>query len=243
MLKFLRSDLAEYLQLPYSVANKPMDLIGDLARDKWNSINPQSPQDENQFYLQTKHYLQECTDWHDKDRTVRKWNDTLIKYTEKENWRTVLDYGCGIATHSLVLAEESNINTVVLADFNNPAINYASWKVAKYRLEDKVKFFIFEPSIAVQPVPANFDCIICTDVIGHSTQPYRMLAEILTHCKWTLWNSDFRVSMTDRYPMHHMKPSNWDMVWNMAVTPVEPFLFKSRVFEQDAQVLAKKWGR
>jgi SAM-dependent methyltransferase len=243
VLKFLRSDLAEYLQLPYGVANKQMEVVGEFAKQEWEALNPRSPQQENQFYLKTMHYLQECTDWHDRDRTVRKWNDLLLEYAEKEQWESVLDYGCGIATHSLVLAEDSNVGTVVLADFNNPAINYASWKAHKYELQDKVQFLMFNPDLAVQPVPIPFDCIICTDVIGHSAYPYRMLAEVLTHCKWTLWNSDFRASPDDRYPMHHRKPPGWDRVWEMATFPVEPFLLKSRIFGQDAQVLARKWER
>ena len=241
VLKFLRSDLAEYLQLPYGVANRPMELIGDLAKEEWTNLSPKSAQDENQFYLNTKHYLQECTDWHDKDSTVRKWHKTLLKYAEKENWQSILDYGAGIATQSLILAEESNIPTIVIADFNCPSLSFVSWKAMKYRLEHKVKFLMFDPNLPVQLVYNDYDCIICTDVIGHSTQPYAMLAEILTHCQWTLWNSDFRVSATDRYPMHHMKPRNWDTVWDIATQPVESFLYKSRVFGQDANELVQRW--
>jgi len=240
--KFLKCDLAEYLNLPYGVANRPMELIGDLAKAEWNKLSPRSPQEENQFYAKTHHYLQECSDWHDRDTTVRRWNDTLLEYAQRLNWQSVLDYGAGIATHSLVLAEESDVKTIVIADFNCPALSFAAWKADKYQLAQKVQWRLFDPNLVVQPVLFDYDCIICTDVIGHSTQPFRMFAEIMTHCEYTLWNSDFRVSSADRYPMHHPKPSNWDVVWELATQPVASFLFKSRLFGQDAKVLVEEWN-
>lgn len=243
IIKFMRRDLAEYLNLPYGVANRPMELIGDLAKEEWNRLSPRSPQEQNQFYAKTQHYIQECTDWHDRDTTVRRWNDTLLEYAERLNWQSVLDYGAGIATHSLVLAEESNVKTVVIADFNCPALSFAAWKANKYELEPKVQWRLFDSNLVVQPVVNHYDCIICTDVIGHSARPYAMFAEIMTKCTYILWNSDFRVSTADRYPMHHPKPRHWDRIWEQATFPVASFLFKSRLFGQDAKGLAKKWER
>jgi len=243
IIKFMRQDLAEYLNLPYGVANRPMELIGDLAKEEWNRLSPQTPEEENQFYLKTQHYLQECSDWHDRDATVRRWNDTLLEYAERFDWQSILDYGAGIATHSLVLAEESDVKTVVIADFNCPAMAFAAWKVNKYKLGPKVQWRLFDPSLIVQPVVNNYDCIICTDVIGHSNAPYAMLAEIMTHSTYALWNSDFRVSGNDRYPMHHLRPRYWDKVWKLVAQPIVPFLFKSRITGQDAKELAEKWER
>jgi len=242
IIKFMRQDLAKYLNLPYGVANQPMELIGDLAKAQWNKLAPRSPQEENQFYLKTHHYLRECTDWHDRDATVRKWNDTLLEYAEKLNWQLVLDYGAGIATHSLVLAEEGNVKTVVIADFDCPALSFAAWKADRYDLRG-IRWRLFDPNLVVQPVVNNYDCIICTDVIGHSTRPYAMLAEIMTHTTYTLWNSDFRVSGSDRYPMHHPKPRHWDKIWKSVTDSIAPFLFRSRVKGQDAKELAEKLER
>lgn len=242
IIKFMRQDLARYLNLPYGVANQPMELIGDLAKTQWEKLAPRSPQEQNQFYVKTYHYLRECSDWHDRDTTVRRWNDTLLEYAKKLNWQSVLDYGAGIATHSLVLAEESDIKRVVIADFNCPAMSFAAWKADRYNLR-RVQWRLFDPDLAVQPVTNNYDCIICTDVIGHSTRPYAMLAEIMTHTTYVLWNSDFRVSTGDRYPMHHSKPKNWDRVWGATTFPIASFLFKSRVTGQDAKGLVEKWER
>ena len=238
----MRRDLAKYLNLPYGVANQPMELIGDLAKTQWNKLAPSNPQEENEFYVKTYHYLRECTNWHDRDTTVRKWNDTLLEYSERLNWQSVLDYGAGIATHSLVLAEMSNVKTIIIADFNCPAMSFAAWKVDKYQLQG-VQWRLFDPGLVVQPVLQDYDCIICTDVIGHSNAPYAMLAEIMTHSTYVLWNSDFRVSSGDRYPMHHVKPRHWDRIWESVAEPVASFLFESRVAGRDAKMLVEKWER
>jgi len=243
IVKNLRYDLAEYLRLPYGVANRPMELIGELAKEEWNNLNPRNPQEENFFYLHTQHYLQECSDWHDRDATVRKWNDTLLEYADKLNWQYVLDYGAGIATPALVLAEESDVETIVIADFDCPALNFAAWKAHKYGLEHRTIWRVFDTDLVVQPVENQYDCIICTDVIGHSNAPYAMLAEIMTHTTYVLWNGDFRVSNADRYPMHHTKPRGWDGVWGLVAQPVASFLFNSKVTGQSVDELTQRWRR
>lgn len=246
ILDNLRTDLAEYLGVPYGLANKTtMEVAGDKAKKDWEFYDPLHSQVHdnpyeavNEFYMRTRHYLAECTDWHDRDNTVRHWTETLVKHAKELRWESVLDYGAGIATHSLVLAEQTGLE-VVIADFDCPAMQFALWKAEKYQLP--VTFITFDPTLPVQPVDKPYDCIICTDVVGHSLYPYDLLAEVLTHCRYTLWNSDFRVSSTDRYPMHQEKPRMWDKTWTSATVPIAPFLFHSLAFGHNAKTLAERW--
>jgi len=234
ILQNLRADLEEYLGSPLTQA---MEVFGDRAGRQWDYESPETIYERNDFYMRTEHYLGECTDWHGRDTVLQQWGETLISAALDANlgppWTSVMDYGSGIATHSLVLAESSDAVRVTLSDFLCPAMEFAGWKVEKYGLD--VDFHIFDPLVSVQTVPQLFDCIICTDVIGHSSNPYKMLLEILTHARYVLWNSDFRVSPSDRYPMHCVKPSMWDWLWNNSTINVGPFLYRSFLYEKTIQ--------
>jgi len=233
ILQNLRTDLAEYLGYRLT---QTMEVIGDQAKQQWDYECPETIYERNDFYMQTEHYLGECTDWHDRDEILRQWSATLINAAKSHDfglWTNVMDYGSGIATHSLALAEANKTVNIMLADFDCPAMKFAKWKAEKYGLD--IDAHIFDPLVAVQPIPRLFDCIICTDVIGHSTNPYKMLLEILTHTRYVFWNSDFRVFPNDRYPMHCTKPPVWDWLWDNTTINAAPFLYKSFLYRRTIQ--------
>ncbi|MDQ6605107.1 MAG: methyltransferase domain-containing protein [Actinomycetota bacterium] len=81
----------------------------------------------------------------------------------------VLDYGCGIGSDGLLLAEAGY--RVEFADFGNPSTRYLRWRLEHRGLQAPVHDL-------AEHVPGGFDAVYAFDVIEHVDDPFAFLAEL-----------------------------------------------------------------
>lgn len=81
----------------------------------------------------------------------------------------VLDYGCGIGSDGLLLAEAGY--RVEFADFDNPSVEYLRWRARHRGIEARVHDLD-------EDVPDGFDAAFAFDVIEHVDDPKGFLAEM-----------------------------------------------------------------
>lgn len=81
----------------------------------------------------------------------------------------VLDYGCGIGSDGLLLAEDGY--DVAFADFDNPSTRFLRWRLDRRGIDSP----IYDVDANV---PAGFDLVFCFDVIEHVRDPFDFLAQL-----------------------------------------------------------------
>ncbi len=82
----------------------------------------------------------------------------------------VLDYGCGIGSDGLTLAEAGY--RVTFADFDNPSVRYLRWRLERRGLHADVY------DLDHDTVPMGFDLAYAFDVLEHVDDPFAFLAEL-----------------------------------------------------------------
>lgn len=243
ILSSLLVDLAEYTGDNMADLQTHMTECRRENRNEWLEKQVQDFVDANEFYSSDENAIYQSTAWLLRDGPMCEIIQSIPESAIRLGWKTVFDYGGGIATPSLVLAETNRNVTITCADFDCPALSFAKWKAAAYQL-DNIEFKNFCSCDEVPPIVQPVDCILCIHVIGHSLNPFRTLAEVATKGKYSIWLSDFRVknlAEDDLYPMHQKKPYNWDTIFNDVYEPVGNYAQKSKVFGLDADILAEMW--
>lgn len=120
--------------------------------------------DEAAFYRSSEGYLYNLTAFA-MTGTKRPYLEELARALPPP--ARVLDYGCGIGSDGLVLAEAGY--EVAFADFDNPSTRYLRWRLARRGLEADVHDLD-------RHAPAGFDLAFAFDVIEHVDEPFRFLA-------------------------------------------------------------------
>ena len=119
--------------------------------------------DEQRFYRTSEGYLYNLTVFA-MSGTKTPYLRTLTEHVPAGS--RILDYGCGIGSDGLILAEAGY--RVEFADFDNPSVDYLRWRLAKRGIEAE----IHDLDVGV---PSGYDAAIAFDVIEHVEQPYAML--------------------------------------------------------------------
>ncbi len=83
----------------------------------------------------------------------------------------LLDYGCGIGSDGLALAEQGY--RVEFADFANPSVEYLRWRLARRGLADAPIH-----DLDRRPPAGGFDAVFAFDVIEHVDDPFALLARL-----------------------------------------------------------------
>jgi SAM-dependent methyltransferase len=122
--------------------------------------------DEQAFYRTSEAYLYNLTAF--------AMTGTKLPYLEELTRRIppgsrVLDYGCGIGSDGLLLAEAGF--RVEFADFDNPSVEYLRWRLARRGIDAPVH------DLDVH-VPDGFDAAYAFDVIEHVDDPFDFLAKM-----------------------------------------------------------------
>lgn len=131
-------------------------------RERVDDEERESP-DEVAFYRSSQAYLYDLTMfavWGTKEPYLAALQRLLPRGS------TVLDYGCGIGSDGLRLAERGY--QVSFADFDNPSTAYLKWRLERRGLAGEV--FDVETS-----VPGGFDAVVSFDVIEHVEDPFAFL--------------------------------------------------------------------
>ena len=82
----------------------------------------------------------------------------------------ILDYGCGIGSDGLALAEAGF--RVEFADFDNPSTRYLRWRLERRGIEGRIH------DLDAGGPPDGFDTAFSFDVIEHVDDPFLFLAEL-----------------------------------------------------------------
>ncbi len=161
-------ELADYLGQPVNqVEPRCRGAAVTLARS-WCLAEPVTPEAVVAFYRQADDYLYDLTWWH----ALGTDNSALIQWQALETAlahgaRTALDFGSGIGSLGLLLAQRGL--SVTLVEINPRLHDYARWRFARRGLTAR---FLESSTIPAQA----FDFISAVDVIEHLPDPQGVLA-------------------------------------------------------------------
>jgi len=146
--------------------------------------------DEDCFYRSSNGYLYNLTAF-----AVSK---TKLPYLRDltglvEPGARLLDYGCGIGSDGLALAEAGY--RVVFADFDNPSTRYLRWRLERRGISAEVY------DLDAGPPPPGFDLAYAFDVIEHVRDPLATLAEMERLARIVLVN--LLEPEAGETPLHH----------------------------------------
>ncbi len=138
--------------------------------EAWQAKNPSSPSEIIEFYRSTDLYVWELMQWHASAARAPYW-DALYSFVESHppsrDFRRVFDFGCGIGTDALFLAERGYEVTAV--DVDGPTFEFARHRFARRGLKAR-----FEESTSEIPqLDEVFDAAVCFDVFEHLSDPLR----------------------------------------------------------------------
>ena len=151
-------DVLEYTQKSFDDVYRDLYRGELLMRDEWNEKNPQTPEEINKFYKETKNYVFDLGNWH--FGSHRRFDVKLLAYCSESRPERVLDFGAGIGQNAYMLAREGI--EVVVADVDSYTLDFAEWRFNKHRIP--AMFW----RVGKEPAPkAKFDMILCFDVLEH----------------------------------------------------------------------------
>ena len=167
----LIAELAEYLGLPVAlVAERCRKATADLAQT-WQAQPPTTPTAITAFYRQADAYLYDLTWWH----TLSADDSALIqaevlRLAAERQAATVLDFGSGIGSLGLLLAQAGRV--VTLADVNPRLLDYARRRFARRGLAAQLLDLAPDVNGVTPQLPtAAFDFISAVDVFEHLPDP------------------------------------------------------------------------
>jgi 2-polyprenyl-3-methyl-5-hydroxy-6-metoxy-1,4-benzoquinol methylase len=134
----------------------------------WRAQNPTTPEEIRAFYSATDLYVWELLAWNS-SRAYEPYLRALNYLAERwpaERYRQALDYGSGIGTAALVLAERGY--QLTLADVPGRTLDFARMRLARRGVEHDV----IEVVDDVPRLPAEaWDVLVCFDVLEHVPDP------------------------------------------------------------------------
>jgi SAM-dependent methyltransferase len=161
----LLAELAEYLHEPVpSVEARCRSAASDLAQ-AWRTNTPSTAAEIAQFYEQADAYLYDLTWWHalGADETALVQMEA-VETALANHAKTSLEFGCGIGSLSLVMAQHGL--QVTLADVNPRLLDYARWRFDRRGLSAR----FLDLRLSSLP-PTVFDSVIAIDVLEHLADP------------------------------------------------------------------------
>jgi glycosyltransferase involved in cell wall biosynthesis len=207
----LIADLVEFTGHSESQVRADMERAAGMSEQKWRSGQ------RDRFYEDHKYYVHELTHWHTNFPYRMQWTEQIVAFASKMGLRKALDFGCGIATDGLSLAELGM--DVHLLEVGREQRRYISWKIAKYGL-DNAKLW---------GKPDNdYDLAILCDVIGHVDDPIDVIKTLARCSRYVFYTEDFDIGVP-AYPMHLPKPVNFDRVFNACFRRLSGNFVESRI--------------
>lgn len=155
-----RAELEAYLGDEYDQSR--LERYHELLEEEFERVG-----DEALLYRSSEAYLYNLTAF--------AMTGTKLPYLEEVVRATppggrVLDYGCGIGSDGLLLAERGL--RVGFADFDNPSTRYLRWRLERRGLEGELY------DLDAGEPPGDFDTAFAFDVIEHVDDPFDFLARL-----------------------------------------------------------------
>jgi SAM-dependent methyltransferase len=169
-------ELGIYLKRPEQEIEKSM-VVEEPVGEDWirRGINPSDPESVLSFYRETDSYLYELMAANHIIQTLFTFA-VMTERLKKLHVRTVLDYGGGIGTLSILLAQSGF--DVTYADLPSQTADFAKWRFEKRNLSIPVvelggneRTDLSSPSLSEK----DFDCILSTEVFEHVSKPLDLI--------------------------------------------------------------------
>lgn len=140
-----------------------------MAEQSWANAKAKTDDDVIQFFESDEGLLWEHIKWHvgpsrTPYKTALKW--VAAEYPPSDGFRRVLDFGAGVGSDALFLAERSY--NVTLVDVDGPMLRFAQHRFARRGLRGR---FVVSRSVVPEPDDV-YDIVICFDVFEHLPDPY-----------------------------------------------------------------------
>jgi len=167
-------DLADLASFTGMSADDCLERLRDYSTNEmaeaWQAKNPSTPSEIMDFYRSTDLYVWELMQWHASAARAPYW-DALYSFVEfhppSPGSGRVFDFGCGIGTDALFLAERGYEVTAV--DVGGSTFDFARNRFARRGLDAR-----FAESTSEIPQPNEiFDAAVCFDVFEHLSDPLR----------------------------------------------------------------------
>jgi SAM-dependent methyltransferase len=143
--------------------------------DAWRAARPSTPGEMRAFYAATDAYIWELTLWH-ASTAYAPYLAALEKLARMQGiGHRALDYGCGIGTAAIRLAERGY--GVTIADVPGVTLAYACHRL--HRRE--IPFEAIEISGDEPVLVDRYDAIVCFDVLEHVPEPDRVFRQLDRH--------------------------------------------------------------
>jgi 2-polyprenyl-3-methyl-5-hydroxy-6-metoxy-1,4-benzoquinol methylase len=174
----LLGELASYLKLSYAEVEHLSHSATKLMEDIWVSDDRSTESQVLQFYREPNYYLFELTLWHCLAQE-RRFLDSIIcmKCAEQIGAREFLDFGCGVGSHSILMAK--NHFSVSMFDVSEQLIDFAKWRMDQ-------RGHAYQAFLGDQTWTTNeptYDFILALDVIEHVANPRQTLLRIVEMLK------------------------------------------------------------
>jgi 2-polyprenyl-3-methyl-5-hydroxy-6-metoxy-1,4-benzoquinol methylase len=194
------SELCEFTGIEPSVALARMKTSTQTMAKNWESRERSTEQSQKDFYLNNEEYLFELSNYNSTDHFGGLCVAATNLALSKTNVKTVLDFGCGIGSLSIVLARLGF--DVILTDISKPLLAFASWRFKRRGLRGR--FFNLESE---EPAGSTADLVVAFDTLEHIGDPRNALERVyqwLTPEGFIVFNtfSPEEIRRDREHPMH-----------------------------------------
>lgn len=199
----LRCQLADHLALDLEELERRLPLATDaLAAAHPGAFVPEQVEAFYETAVGTGHLL-ELAAWH--LGSAEYIADTL-RLQQQFAQGTVLDFGGGIGTHALAAAALPQVDAVWFVDLNPENRRFVQARAERFGLAHKLRCF---RDLDAPELPAQFDTIVCLDVLEHLSDPSAQLEQFAARMSpgaIALLNWYFFKGHAGEYPFHFDEP-------------------------------------
>ena len=134
----------------------------ELTKDEWEKAKPKTESEIGRFFAETDAYIYACLRWMATDPAKYGSQSKLLKFCQKQNVHSVLDYGAGVGQYCILLAQHG-------IDVTYSEVYGKLWQFCEWRFKQKnlpIKMLRCE----VDPL-GSYDLIVCAEVLQFVRDP------------------------------------------------------------------------
>jgi SAM-dependent methyltransferase len=178
---------------------------GQMA-DAWRTQDPKTPSEIRDFYARSDHYIWQLLVWNAGEQYRERFLPplaTLARHWPPSEHPRALDYGAGIGTAAITLADLGY--AVTIADIPGPTMDFARSRLEKRGVPyESIEITTDEPRLP----KGGWDVVSCLDVIEHVPDApalTRALIRAVPRSGGLALKADFN-SDDEEWPMHLAAP-------------------------------------
>ena len=158
----LPNDICEFLQFD------KFKFLKSLKDRIYKGIYNGYKEQYDKWLKSSNYYFYDLCRWH----LDGKHSFLFSNYFTMPKGFNILDFGSGIGTRSLIYSKK---NKMTLVEINKKLLAFSEWRFKKYH-----RTASFYSSI---PEKGSYDMVLLVDVIGHLTEPIKVISQIASSLK------------------------------------------------------------